>query len=148
MQEQVEFYAKCLNPDAKRLVAGKDLNRNLNILFGGQFQDARLAMGTGESDSEEDPEPSKGEKGDTATRRKEANAAQTSSGQKTEPSDQWTEALKSQLVKGTKGYATDIKRILINAGCVNPDGTFDSEIFKTKLLSKEISLDLFQGALS
>ena len=34
-----------------------------------------------------------------------------------------------KMVKGTKGYATDIKRVFVKHMCVMKNGDFDTEIF-------------------
>lgn len=49
----------------------------------------------------------------------------------------------SGLTKGTKGYATDIKRLLITNGCIDQQNRFDTSAFINLIVSGQLDIDIF-----
>lgn len=118
-EDMVEYYARILDPTGLGLVPERQLNRTMNIFFGGAFQ----------SDMDKDSDSG----ADSPELQKHASSPKLSSPVK-QPSVASLNPT-SKFIQGTKGYATDIKRILVAEGCITNKGELDTAYFKKQLLN-------------
>ena len=125
-EEQIDFFTRCLNPKGAQTIRGKDLDKKLNVIFGNQFVSGETAESVShESEAEEPLENLKTNENNYEV-------------------DSMIE--KAHLIKGTVGFATDVKRIFIKTGCVSDKDIFHPNLFKELLSTGQIDIEIFQRA--
>ena len=157
-----------MDPDNEKVVPKRHSNNRLNLLFSGDFKDAPEPSVTEDSsDSELDPMEMRSPLSARRTKQSLAspgrNISKMSSASKNAKAKNISPAMSKldegrdsmlqekrridKILKGTIGYATDIKRDLHSKGAVTDRGELLADVFRAKLASGEIDMEPYKEAL-
>ena len=179
LNDFADFFCSIMDPAKQELVPRKVVDRRLNLLFAGDFND--LVEEPEEDDDSEDSEEPKSpglsvrdqrtsrsptklptkSPGKSPTKRRMLAQARGSSrlssigagSQNSERSITSYEETKiiaakvNKMLRGTRGYAADIKRALYNQGAVTLSGQLVTERLRSGFVDGTIDIEAFKAAL-